>query len=313
MGKTTDTPVTVRAATPADAAFITECNRALAAETEAKSLELQRLRAGVEAFLCDSHKGSYFIAETDGRAVGQLAMTFEWSDWRNGNFWWIQSVYVIGEFRARGVFSALFEHVRELARSQRDCCGLRLYVENLNARAKQAYLRKGMKNAGYEVFELDFTAPGSDGAAAPAQETNRRPAGEGLVYRVGNDLDVAAVIELYRASTLGERRPVDDRDRMAAMLRQANLVVTAWDENVLVGIARSVSDFSYCTYLSDLAVRVSHQRRGVGRELMRRTQQLGGQAAIILLAAPKAEEYYPRIGLTPHPQAWILNATESLR
>ncbi|HWY74338.1 MAG TPA: GNAT family N-acetyltransferase [Verrucomicrobiae bacterium] len=129
-----------------------------------------------------------------------------------------------------------------------------------------------------------------------------------ITYRTGNDLDVDEAIELYRVSTLGERRPVEDRKRMELMLRNANLVVTAWDGELLVGIARSVSDFSYCTYLSDLAVRDSHQRKGIGRELMRRTQIEGGQAMIILLAAPKAVEYYPRIGLEHHPQAWILKA-----
>ena len=106
-------------------------------------------------------------------------------------------------------------------------------------------------------------------------------------YRTGNDLDVDSVIELYRTSTLGERRPVDDQERMATMLRNANLVVTAWDETLLVGIARSLTDFSYATYLSDLAVRVSDQRAGIGRELIRRTQQAGGpQARMVLLAAP---------------------------
>src|SRR5258706_10500940 len=99
-----------------------------------------------------------------------------------------------------------------------------------------------------------------------------------ITYRTGNDLDLDKVIELYRASTLGERRPVDDRERMGAMLRNANLVITAWEGELLVGIARSVSDFAYCTYLSDLAVRESHQRRGIGRELIRRTQQAGGKA-----------------------------------
>lgn len=127
-----------------------------------------------------------------------------------------------------------------------------------------------------------------------------------ISYRVGNVLDLDAVIELYRASTLGERRPVDDRQRMALMLRNANLVVTGWDDKLLVGIARSVSDFSYCTYLSDLAVRRSHQRRGIGRELIRRTRELGGSSTVILLAAPQAVDYYPRVGFTHHPQAWIL-------
>jgi len=126
-------------------------------------------------------------------------------------------------------------------------------------------------------------------------------------YRVGNDLDLDEVIELYRASTLGERRPVDERERMAAMLRNANLVVTAWDGALLAGISRALSDFAYATYLSDLAVRVSHQHRGIGKELVRVTQrESGSQASIILLAAPKAVEYYPRIGFTRHESAWIL-------
>ncbi len=134
-----------------------------------------------------------------------------------------------------------------------------------------------------------------------------------ITYQLGNELDLDAVIDLYRDSTLGERRPIDDRDRMARMLRQANLVVTAWDGPLLVGIARSVSDFTYCTYLSDLAVRLAHQHQGIGRELVRQTQQAGGQARIILLAAPKAEAYYPRLGFTHHPQAWVLDPDDILQ
>jgi predicted N-acetyltransferase YhbS len=134
-----------------------------------------------------------------------------------------------------------------------------------------------------------------------------------ITYRIGNKLDLDAVIELYRASTLGERRPVDVRERMRLMLANANLVVTAWDGEQLVGIARSVSDFSYATYLSDLAVRFSHQRQGIGRELIRRTRELGGQATVILLSAPKAVDYYPRLGFSQHPQAWWLKADEPLR
>ena len=122
----------------------------------------------------------------------------------------------------------------------------------------------------------------------------------------GNDLDLEAVRALYRASTLAERRPVDDTERFAAMLRHANLVITAWDGSVLVGIARSVSDFSYVTYLSDLAVRVSHQRQGIGKELMRRTQAAAPRATLLLLAAPAAQEYYPHVGFTHHSQAWLL-------
>ena len=133
-----------------------------------------------------------------------------------------------------------------------------------------------------------------------------------ITYRSGNKLDLDAVIELYRESTLGDRRPVDDEERMKQMLRNGNLVVTAWDGDLLVGIARSVSDFSYATYLSDLAVRQSHQRQGIGRELIRRTQVLGGKATVILLSAPGAVDYYPHIGMKPHPSAWTLRADEIL-
>lgn len=125
-------------------------------------------------------------------------------------------------------------------------------------------------------------------------------------YLVGNDLDLDEMLAVYRDSTLGARRPVDDRERMATMLRNANLVVTAWEGARMVGIARSLSDFSYVTYLSDLAVRESHQRAGIGRELIRRTQEAGGTARIVLLAAPAAMDYYPRIGFTQHPSAWML-------
>jgi len=129
-----------------------------------------------------------------------------------------------------------------------------------------------------------------------------------ISYRTGNILDLDEVIDLYRTSTLGQRRPIDDRARMELMLRNANLVITAWDQDLLVGISRSLSDFSYVTYLSDLAVRESHQRRGIGKELIRRTQDASAPATIILLAAPAAEQYYPHIGFLHHPQAWRLPA-----
>lgn len=133
-------------------------------------------------------------------------------------------------------------------------------------------------------------------------------------YRIGNDLNLDAMIDLYRASTLGKRRPVDNRERMAAMLRNANLVVTAWDGELLVGIARSLTDFSYATYLSDLAVRVSHQRSGIGKELVRRTHQSAGpHARMVLLAAPAAVDYYPHVGFTQHPSAWTLAPGETVR
>ena len=128
-----------------------------------------------------------------------------------------------------------------------------------------------------------------------------------ISYRTGNNLNLDDVIDLYCASTLGLRRPIDDRDRMQQMIRNANLVITAWDGNLLVGISRSVSDFAYCTYLSDLAVRLSHQRRGIGKELVRLTKlESGPKTTVILLSAPKAVDYYPHIGFTQHPSAWTL-------
>jgi predicted N-acetyltransferase YhbS len=134
-----------------------------------------------------------------------------------------------------------------------------------------------------------------------------------ITYKTGNDLDLDAVIALYRASTLGERRPVDDRERMRLMLQNANLVITAWDGAVMVGISRSLTDFTYATYLSDLAVRLSHQRQGIGKELMRRTQAAAPPAMVILLAAPAAETYYPHVGFTHHPQAWILRPGQQIK
>ncbi len=132
-----------------------------------------------------------------------------------------------------------------------------------------------------------------------------------IEYRYGNDLNLDQVIELYNASTLGQRRPVDDRRIMTDMLRHANLVVTAWDGDLLVGLGRTLSDFSYVGYLADLAVRLSHQRRGIGVELIRKTRErMGPRSLLVLLAAPKAVEYYPKIGFTRHDSAWTLRANE---
>jgi predicted N-acetyltransferase YhbS len=134
-----------------------------------------------------------------------------------------------------------------------------------------------------------------------------------IEYCVGNDLDLDQMIELYQASTLGERRPVENRQTMSDMLRHANLVVTAWDGELLVGIARTLTDFSYVGYLADLAVRASHQRRGVGAHLIQQTRnKMGPDSMLVLLAAPKASEYYPRIGFSRHESAWILRAEAPL-
>jgi len=133
-----------------------------------------------------------------------------------------------------------------------------------------------------------------------------------ITYRTGNDLDPDAMIELYVASTLGERRPVADRERMIEMLQHANLVITAWEGEQLVGISRSVTDFVWTTYLSDLAVRRSHQRQGIGVELIRRTRDAAPRATLLLLAAPAAVDYYPHIGFQHMPQAWWLRPEHAL-
>jgi predicted N-acetyltransferase YhbS len=135
-----------------------------------------------------------------------------------------------------------------------------------------------------------------------------------IAYRRGNDLDVDRVRDLYRASTLGERRPIDDRTILSDMIRHANLVVTAWEGDLLVGISRSLTDFSYVAYLADLAVRDSHQKLGIGRELIARTRaEMGPRSMIVLLAAPAAVDYYPKLGFTQHGSAWVLRAGEELR
>jgi GNAT superfamily N-acetyltransferase len=120
-------------------------------------------------------------------------------------------------------------------------------------------------------------------------------------------------VDLLKRSTLAERRPVDDPKCIKAMLAHADLLCTAWDGKKLVGVARSVTDFEYCCYLSDLAVDEAYQKQGIGRELIRLTQsKLGSKAKVILLAAPKADGYYPRIGFESHPSAWIIAANKKL-
>ena len=117
----------------------------------------------------------------------------------------------------------------------------------------------------------------------------------------------AQFVDVLRRSTLAERRPADDPARISEMLAHANLVCTAWDGDVLVGVSRSLTDYAYCCYLSDLAVDVAYQKKGIGKELVRLTQsRLHPQCKIILLAAPKAERYYPKIGFSHFDSAWIL-------
>ena len=144
---------TVRRAGPADAALIAEFNRLLALESENVVLDPVKLAAGVAAVLADPVKGLYFVAEQDGQVVGQLGVTTEYSDWRNGWQWWIQSVYVRPEFRRSGIFRALYAHVERLATEDPEVIGLRLYVEHENHLARQTYSSLGMKQTGYVVME----------------------------------------------------------------------------------------------------------------------------------------------------------------
>ena len=146
----------IRSALAADLDTIVEFNRRLARETEDKALDRDRVVAGVGAVLADGDKGRYWLAETGGEVVGQLMTTREWSDWRNGHYWWIQSVYVRDSMRRLGVFSALYHHVETLAREDRSVCGIRLYVERRNRPARRVYEALGMRDGGYEVMEVLF-------------------------------------------------------------------------------------------------------------------------------------------------------------
>lgn len=128
-----------------------------------------------------------------------------------------------------------------------------------------------------------------------------------IEYRINAPLEVDTAIALYRRSTLGERRPVDRPDVFADMLKHANLTVTAWHGERLVGIARSLTDFSYVAYLADLAVDVDYQKQGIGKQLIEETRRrLGTTCMLTLLAAPKANDYYPKLGFEHNPRAWML-------
>lgn len=129
-----------------------------------------------------------------------------------------------------------------------------------------------------------------------------------IAYALEPGLTPDEFIDVLRRSTLAERRPVDDRERIARMIGNADLVVTARDgEGRLLGVSRALTDGAYCTYLSDLAVDVAHQGRGIGRELIRRTHEAAGmETTLILVAAPKARSYYPHIGMQPHDSCWII-------
>jgi GNAT superfamily N-acetyltransferase len=143
----------IRQANAGDAEIVAQFNIALAKESEDVDLDPARVKAGVAALLRDPAKGLYFVAQEAGAVIGQLLITHEWSDWRNGDFWWLQSVYVRPDFRRRGVFQALFDHVLENAARQEDVCGLRLYVDARNSPARKVYQRLGLNETHYHVLE----------------------------------------------------------------------------------------------------------------------------------------------------------------
>ncbi|MGM3175956.1 GNAT family N-acetyltransferase [Dickeya lacustris] len=136
-------------------------------------------------------------------------------------------------------------------------------------------------------------------ALSPAMSDTR------ITYQCHRAITVEQFIQLLNRTSLGPRRPLDRHETLAGMLSEADLLVTAWHDDTLVGVARSVTDYHYCCYLSDLAVDETYQHRGIGRELIAHTaQQLKPQCRLILIAAPQAVEYYPKIGFEAHPSAW---------
>jgi predicted N-acetyltransferase YhbS len=127
-----------------------------------------------------------------------------------------------------------------------------------------------------------------------------------LIYALEPDLTPAEFIDVLIRSTLAERRPVGHADVIRAMLEHADVIITARDDNRLVGVSRAITDFAFCTYLSDLAVDEALQKRGIGRELIKRTHEAAGfHTRLVLLAAPKAESYYPHIGMEAHNSCWV--------
>lgn len=149
----TEQAITIRIATGADADRMIAFNRAMANETEGLQLDDAASAKGVREALKDPSRCTYYLAEIDGAVVGQTMVTVEWSDWRNGFYWWIQSVYVEPDSRHLGVFRSLYAHVRKLARARPDVCGLRLYVYRENGRALETYRQLGMTVTDYQVCE----------------------------------------------------------------------------------------------------------------------------------------------------------------
>lgn len=148
--------IIIRDATPADAPVIAEYNNRMSEETEGKSLDPGLIGPGVEAMLADSNKGRYWVAELDGEVIGQIMITYEWSDWRNGTIWWIQSVYVHADHRRQGVYTRLYRYLESLANGTEGVVGIRLYVEKDNEQALATYEKLGMSDTGYRMMQSMF-------------------------------------------------------------------------------------------------------------------------------------------------------------
>jgi GNAT superfamily N-acetyltransferase len=149
-------PITIRNAERPNIPFLVECNAAMAMETEHKTLDRDVLARGMAAVFDDPRRGFYLIAEHEGEPAGCLLITYEWSDWRNGDWWWFQSVYVVPAARRAGVFRALYAEVERRARATPDVIGLRLYVERDNVRAQRTYASLGMEEEAYRMFARSF-------------------------------------------------------------------------------------------------------------------------------------------------------------
>ncbi len=160
--------VTIQHPSESDIPTIVRFNAAMARETEGLDLDLDRLTRGVRAVLDDPAKGFYLVAMLGDEVIAQLMVTFEWSDWRNGTFWWIQSVYVHPPHRGKGVFQSLYHHLESMAASQGNICGLRLYVELDNERAQRVYARLGMVTTHYRMLEVDSVLSARTPASEPS-------------------------------------------------------------------------------------------------------------------------------------------------
>ncbi len=146
----------IRHAEEKDLDTLTQFNIELAKETEGKELSLKSISSGIQAILKNAEYGFYLVLEKNRKVVGCLMITTEWSDWRNGFFWWIQSVYVPPDFRRQGIFKALYQRIQTMAKDHPNVCGLRLYVDRENHKAQETYHRMGMEETNYVLYEEEF-------------------------------------------------------------------------------------------------------------------------------------------------------------